>query len=269
MKNSEAREPIRQARETPPAANTPASTPSGKRGAKGPEGVSPERTATSSRPPESDKEIRRFLLRFERNYGRGAVRRFKRLVEDPGNSLADVGRHFGFSRENARRVYHKIYGKPYTEAYRRKLAQRREKRLAERIKKVRRLGSLMRIRRRLEALGLDARLTAGYRTRNLALNGHRIAVLIASKPVFINNKEYFRFNATNYGEEDFDFFICLCRQPRREIHFIIPSEAMPRCIVSLLPDARPGQSKYAQFREAWHLLGEAPPGTTPPQAGTT
>lgn len=257
MKHLEARKPIRQSGKSSPSENTSPAAPSDKPGTRGAGRGGPKNAAAPRPHPKSDRELRRFMHRFEQKYGRGAVKRFMRLVEDPGSSLADVGRHFGFSRENARRVYQKIYGKPYTEAYLLKLAQRKERRLAERIRKVRRLGSLMRIRGRLAALGLDARLTAGYRTRNLALNGHNIAVLIASKPVFINNKEYFRFNATNYGESDFDFFICLCMQARREVHFIIPSEAMPRCIVSLLPDARPGQSKYARFREAWHLLEEA------------
>lgn len=65
-----------------------------------------------------------FSRRFERKYGRDAVARFKNLVEDPKNSLADAGNYFGFSREYARQVYEKICGCPYTEAYKRKQAER-------------------------------------------------------------------------------------------------------------------------------------------------
>jgi hypothetical protein len=67
-----------------------------------------------------------FSRRFERTYGLGAVETFKKMIENPDNSLSDVGRHFGFSRQNARHVYKKIYYRPYTEAYKRKRLERRQ-----------------------------------------------------------------------------------------------------------------------------------------------
>ena len=66
------------------------------------------------------KRRSRFARRFERDYGAGAVGIFKEKVENPDNSLSDVARHFGFSRENARQVFKKIYGYPYTEFHRKK-----------------------------------------------------------------------------------------------------------------------------------------------------
>lgn len=54
-----------------------------------------------------------FRRRFEKRYGRGAVIEFRNMVKDGSNSLADVGRYFGFSREYARQVYIQIFGRPY------------------------------------------------------------------------------------------------------------------------------------------------------------
>jgi hypothetical protein len=65
-----------------------------------------------------------FPARFERRYGKESLSQFKNMIEDPAISLADVGNHFGFSREYARQVYREIHGFPYTIAYRRKRQER-------------------------------------------------------------------------------------------------------------------------------------------------
>ncbi len=70
-----------------------------------------------------------FNRRFELIYGAGAVETFKMMVENQDASLAQVARHFGFSREYARQVYKKIYGFPYTQTFIRKKRARRKKRL--------------------------------------------------------------------------------------------------------------------------------------------
>ena len=51
------------------------------------------------------------------------------IIESPHSSLADVARHFGFSREYARQVYKNIYGHPYTKVYREKLEIRKTERM--------------------------------------------------------------------------------------------------------------------------------------------
>ena len=61
-----------------------------------------------------------FKRRFNLKYGTGAVNVFKTMIENTENSLSDVGRHFGFSREYARQVYKNLYGYPYTETHKRK-----------------------------------------------------------------------------------------------------------------------------------------------------
>jgi AraC-like DNA-binding protein len=196
-----------------------------------------------------------FARRFERTYGKGAIETFKRIISDTNNSLADVARHFQFSRENARRIYKRIYGCPYTEAHKKKLLERREKRLAEGSRRSGRIGDLMNIMDKMNSMGIASRVTNTGHGRVVLTNGYKLGLTVATTPVMIGEKHYFRFNNSKCTHRDLDFFICLCKSERVDIHFIIPIEAMPpKCIVSLLPMATEEQSKYTQFREAWHLL---------------
>ncbi len=197
-----------------------------------------------------------FMRRFERTYGKGAIEMFKGIVSDTNNSLADVARHFQFSRENARRIYKKIYGHPYTETHRKKQSKRREERLAEKRWSSKRIGDLMSVKDRMSYMGVTSRIINAGRRHVVVTNGYKLALTVANTPVMIGNKHYFRFNNSKHTPKDLDFFICLCKNERENVHFIIPTEAMPpKCIVSLLPGATEEQSKYTQFREAWHLLG--------------
>jgi len=75
------------------------------------------------------KRANGFSRRFEHKYGQGAVDLFKDMIEDPINSLSDVARRFGFSRQYAWQTYKKIYGFPYTEAKKRKRRERRKMRV--------------------------------------------------------------------------------------------------------------------------------------------
>jgi hypothetical protein len=70
-----------------------------------------------------------FSRRFDRTYGLGAVETFKKMVDDPDNSLSDVARHFGFTRQYAWQVYKKIYDCLYTEVYKRKRLEKRGKKI--------------------------------------------------------------------------------------------------------------------------------------------
>ncbi|MDY6853197.1 MAG: hypothetical protein SWO11_00600 [Thermodesulfobacteriota bacterium] len=68
-----------------------------------------------------------FTRRFDERYGKSSTKTFQRIIENPYSSLAEVARHFGFSREYARQVYMNIYGHPYTKVHREKLEIRRIK----------------------------------------------------------------------------------------------------------------------------------------------
>lgn len=195
-----------------------------------------------------------FLRRFERAYGLGAVETFKKLVERPDTSLREVGGHFGFTREYARHVYGKIYGRPYTEAYRRKRLMRQKKRLAEKRNKSKRAGALIKVGEKMKSLGLPYNIKTNGNSYIISTNGYKLGLRVSSKPTLINNREYFRINNAMGAKEHLDFVVCVCRKGAKDTFFIIPSTAMPKALVSLIPEATNGQSKYAQFKEAWHLL---------------
>lgn len=195
-----------------------------------------------------------FQRRFERTYGIGAIEGFKKMISSPENSLADVGGHFGFSREYARHVYGKIYGRPYTEAYKKKRLLKQKKRDAQRMKKSKRAGALMKVGEKMKSMGLPYRVTSRGRSHVVFTNGYRLGFRVSSKPTMIGKKAYFRINNATRDKENYDFLICLCAKEKEDVHFIIPSEVLPKALVSLLPEATRDQSKYAKFKEAWHLL---------------
>lgn len=195
-----------------------------------------------------------FHRRFESTYGKWAIEKFKKMIENPDNSLTDVGRHFGFSKEYARYVYKKIYGHAYTEAYKRKRQARKAKRLSEKRQKSKQMKKLIKVRQKLESMGLNYTINKKGRSYTILTNGYTLGVRRSSTPVMIGKKRYFRYNNQTWSNEDYDFIICLCKNGKEDIHFIIPSKAMPKSIISLLPEATPRESKYAQFREAWNLL---------------
>ncbi len=204
-----------------------------------------------------DYKIKRangFCRRFERTYGVGSVEKFKKLIERPETSLTDVGGHFGFTREYARHVYNKIYGRPYTEAYRRKRLLKQNKRLAEKRSKSKRAGALMKVGEKMKSLGLSYNITFKGNSYTIFTNGYKLGFRISSTPTLINKREYFRMNNTMGASGPIDFIICVCRKGAKDTHFIIPSDTMPKALIALQPRARPDQSKYAQFKEAWHLL---------------
>lgn len=195
-----------------------------------------------------------FSRRFERKYGPGAEETFRTMIENPDVSLSDLGRFFGFSREYARQAYEKIYGYAYTEAYKKKLIARAQGRL-DTPKIDQRLGLVMQVKERMQSLGLFPNVRTRGRHHMLQTNGYHIAVKCTLKPLSYSGKKYFYIaNATGVCA-DYDFLIALCRSQEDSIHYIIPRHAMPTCGVSLYPEASPDKSKYAQFREAWHLLG--------------
>ena len=200
------------------------------------------------------KRAKGFCRRFERTYGLGAIETFKELVERPETSLADVGGHFGFTREYARHVYNKIYNRPYSEAYRRKRRLKKKKRLSERRDKSKRAGALMKVGEKMKSLGLPYSITYKGNSYTIFTNGYKVGFRMSCTPTLINQREYFRISNTKQANEPIDFMICICRKGTKDTHFIIPSMALPKALVSLMPESTPEQSKYAQFKEAWHLL---------------
>lgn len=197
------------------------------------------------------KKVVKFPKQFERTYGANAMHIFKQIIENPDSSLACVGRHFGFSREYARQVYRNVYGYPYTEAFQSKIELKKHKMLTNR-KKSKRLELLIKVREKMESMGLTPHLRTRKHPYNILANNYKLLLRCASTPLTIGKKQY--FHITTSDSPDFDFIICLCINNGKSIHYVIPRHAMPKSGVYLLLKAGPGASKYTRFKEAWHLL---------------
>jgi AraC-like DNA-binding protein len=196
-----------------------------------------------------------FLKRFEQRYGKGSVTTFKTMIESREGSLSDVGRHFGFSREYARQVFHKIYGHPYTSLYRQKVVFNRLEREAAARRASRQQSILSAICRRLEFRGLNPGIRKRGRVRRILVNGCVVDLKMTSSPTMINDRERFRISLHDCPQrEEIDFFVCLLRGKKGNTYYIIPGQLMPRSGVTLSPEGIRGRSKYVPFREAWHLL---------------
>jgi len=195
-----------------------------------------------------------FFRRFERSYGPGAVKRFKAIIEDPSTSLADVGRQFGFTRETARQIYQKIYGFPYTEAYRQKLLRRRSK--ADSLKfSSRRLIHLKTVKDKLTTMGLNPTIVVQGNSHLLVTNNNlRVAVFYNSKLRQIGTKKYFAVKALHKQKQGCDVFILAYLNKGVRDYYIIPNRYMPKEGTLIAISADDTNGKYTRFKDAWHLL---------------
>lgn len=128
------------------------------------------------------KRVNGFSRRFDRKYGKGSVERFKKMVENPDSTLAETGRHFGFSKEYARQVYKRIYGSAYTEAFKKKrLIKKKKKGLTGRTKRTKQFGDQTEVREKMKSMGLaeEPILAQIMTTREVAeyLKLHEITII--------------------------------------------------------------------------------------------
>jgi hypothetical protein len=192
-----------------------------------------------------------FFRHFESRYGPGAVKRFKAIIEDPATSLADVGRSFGFTRETARQVYHKIYGVPYTEAYQKKLLHRKSKADSLKLSSSRRLIHLKTVKDKLTTMGLDPTVVFQGNSHLLVTNNNlRVAVFYNAKLRQIGPTKYFAVKALHKEKQGCDVFILTYLNKGVRGFYIIPHRYMPRK-GTLIDDTN---GKFTRFKDAWHVL---------------
>ena len=191
-----------------------------------------------------------FSSRFDRKYGAGALSRFRKMIENHEKSLADVGAYFGFSREYARQVYGKIYGCSYGENHGKKKSLEKKHRA-----KTKQPEDLVKILDKMRSLGFHPEIENWGRASRILVNGYRLGLKISKRPRMIGKCYYYNFNQKHcFKKECCDFFVCLLKRERDETYFIIPQIAMPKCSIALSPQFDKANSKYSQFKEAWHLL---------------
>ena len=194
-----------------------------------------------------------FRRRFERRYGKGAVSRFKKLIKMDDMTLTDVSKIFGFSRENARIIYKKIHKHPYTARYKEKADKRREREALARERAMRSL-PISRTVEKMKQMGFRPFLVREGKAYRIRLNGFKIVHKRTASPVMIGKKLYYRINTDIAANKDNDFFICRCGDTKQSIHYVIPKDVAPKYTVSLAPFSNIKESKYAKYKEAWHLL---------------
>jgi len=196
-----------------------------------------------------------FFRHFERRYGPGAVKKFKAIIEDPATSLADVGRSFGFTRETARQIYHKIYGFPYTEAYQKKLLHRRSKADSLKLSSSRVLIHLKTVKDKLTDMGLDPTIVVEANSHLLVTNNNlRVAVFYNAKLRQTGTKKYFAVKALHRQKQGCDFFILTYLNNGVRGYYIIPHRYMPQKGTMIAISADNTNGKYTRFKDAWHLL---------------
>lgn len=194
------------------------------------------------------------LRRFEKRYGPNAIAEFKAIIKNPSSSLADVGRHFGFSRENARQIYKKIYGKPYTEAYKKKVLIRREKADSHKFNSGR-LMQFKEVKNKIADIGLNPEIQNKGKSYFLLINNYlRAGVIKTSKIVEVRNKRYFQVNRVSKLKQGCDFFILACLNNGNKTYYVIPNKDMPKNGTMIPALSNGAHDKYLRFKDAWHLL---------------
>lgn len=200
-----------------------------------------------------------FLKRFEQIYGIGAVAQFKTIVENPEKSLSDAGRHFGFTREYARQVYANMYGCAYIKAYQQKCWQRKKRLWEKRAKESLRWQASLAIQEKLEAMGFDTAIVKKKDGLQILADAYRLTLRLSSSCFMVGKKRYSRFSLSrNCFARKCDFFVCVFRTGEDVTHYIIPRRFMPKSGFSIAVGATQEESKYAVFKEAWHLVKGRP-----------
>ncbi|MEO0133092.1 MAG: hypothetical protein ABIK73_09245 [candidate division WOR-3 bacterium] len=225
------------------------------------------------------------IERFDRKYAKkGGFAKLKEMVENFA-TLEEIGRYFGFSRQNAAGIYTSLFGGRYREIQ----LKRKEKvslsrvvklqNLDERLERLKQMGRLRSFKKTLyvklvkeeaEKFGLKVEFASAKAfTPKLRINGFLTSISgTDTKTVYHIPKDgsptvYFRF-AISFKEHDFSVFV-LDEGNSNYTFYVIPfHEIRDLHLITLRPSyenpRRKGRngSKYVQYRNAWHLFQKVP-----------
>ncbi len=229
----------------------------------------------------------RKIARFDEKYRhKGGFVKFKSMVDNL-STLEQIGDHFGFSRQNTAGLYRSFFGEPYNKvqfkrkAKRAKEAKRRSTDLDARLEEYNNLGKERSAKKtfytkivkdRAEKLGLPVDLSAKRNSAvKMTLNGKSVNIsgtnteTIYHIPRKRRPSIYYRFAITSRPVDFCIFVLDLGEEEgdERYTFYIIPFEEIKHLTLITLKDRysdyrrkRNGDppSKYAQYRNAWHLL---------------
>ncbi len=227
--------------------------------------------------------LERKIERFDRKYkDKGGFAKFKEMVENLA-TLEEIGRHFGFSRQNTAGLYRSFFGRPYKEIQiKRRLKREAEmfslpldldklqKKMAEegRHRTAKKIGYIKLVKKVAEDLGYEVKI---LRKRSGALvvfiNGHKCAVSgTNTKTIYHYPKNhppsvYYRFAVPS---KKVDFCIFVIELEDHYTFYVIPYEKIKHLSLITLRDSyewvegKRGipTSKYAQYRNRFDLLKE-------------
>jgi len=230
---------------------------------------------------------KRKIMRFDEKYkDKGGFEEFKSMVGEL-KTLEEIGKHFGFSRQNTAGLYRSFFGEPYSKIQR----KRKRKKATEAAKRSTDLNARLKeynvqgkersakktyytrvVKSQAEKLDIPAEL---YAKRNAAvrmkLNGHKVNIsgtnteTIYHIPRRRKPSIYYRFAITS-RPVDFCIFVLDLGEDEdfdRYTYYIIPYDEIKDLTLITLKDTysdyrrkKNGDppSKYAKYRNAWHLL---------------
>jgi len=234
----------------------------------------------------------RKISRFDEKYANdGGFEKFKSMVEEL-RTLEEIGRHFGFSRQNTAGLYRSFFGEPYNKIQgkrkerRAKEIKRRSTDLESRLLEYEKLGKdrsakktfyTKVIKEKAEILGMKVELHAKRNSAvRIRINGNLINIsgtnteTIYHIPRKRRPSIYYRFAITSRPVDYCIFVLDLGEDEDEEryTYYIIPYEMIKNLTLITLKDRysdyrrkRNGDppSKYAKFRNAWHQLKNPPP----------
>jgi hypothetical protein len=126
-------------------------------------------------------------------------------------------------------------------------------------KMARRWQAALAIQEKLEAMGLDTAIVRKRDGLQILVDAYRLALRLSSSHFKVGKKEYCRFSLSNSQfKRRCDFFVCVFQTGKEVTHYIIPRRFMPKSGFSVAVEATEKESKYAFFREAWHLVRPKP-----------
>ncbi len=233
----------------------------------------------------------RKISRFDEKYRhKGGFNKFTSMVKEL-NTLEEIGRHFGFSRQNTAGLYMSFFADSYNEIQskrkdkRAKEAQRRNADLDARLVEYEKLGKERSakktfytkiVKEKCESIGLSVDLLAKRDSAvRMKINGNLVNIsgtnteTIYHIPRKRRPSIYYRFAVTNRPVNFCIYVLDLGPDDDEEryTYYIIPFKDIEGLTLITLKDRysdyrrkRSGEppSKYAKYRNAWHLLKNSP-----------
>ena len=223
----------------------------------------------------------RKIERFNKKYAhKGGFKRLKEMVDNMA-TLEEIGKEFGFSRQNAAGLYQSFFNKSYKNIQHNRSNLKYKQRirevsnLDERLTNMKKRGRyrsykktlyLKSVKDNAEKHNYDVKVVATKSfSPNLIINGYNINVCgTDAKTIYHLPKSgeptiYYRF-AISSRKHDFTIFV-LEYEPNRFTYYIIPyNDIKSLSLITLRvnydnPRKRgKNGSKYLKYRNAWHLL---------------